>query len=73
MHTLKAVITTTHTKVLNLVKSLSFLSKLTMFAFAISILPVLFIGSFSYFTSSKEIQKMLTKAKWNLFYKLPQM
>lgn len=45
---------------------LSFLSKLTIFAFAISTLPVLFIGSFSYFTSSNEIQKNVNKNKMEL-------
>ncbi|MEK4326320.1 AraC family transcriptional regulator [Paenibacillus sp. FSL R7-0312] len=51
-------------------KHLSFLSKLTMFAFAISILPVLFIGSFSYFTSSKEIQKNVNESKMELILQI---
>lgn len=51
-------------------KHLSFLSKLTMFAFAISILPVLFIGSFSYFTSSSEIQKNVNESKKELILQI---
>ncbi len=45
---------------------ISFLSKLTIFAFVISTLPVLFIGSFSYFTSSNEIQKNVSRSKMEL-------
>jgi AraC-like DNA-binding protein len=52
--------------VLNGVKSLSFLSKLTMFTFVLSTLPVIFIGSFSYFTSSNEIQSNVNKGKMEL-------
>lgn len=51
-------------------KHLSFLSKLTMFAFVISTLPVLFIGSFSYFTSSKEIQKNVNQSKKELILQI---
>ncbi|AOZ94707.1 helix-turn-helix domain-containing protein [Paenibacillus crassostreae] len=47
-------------------KSLSFLSKLTIFTFVLSTLPVIFIGSFSYFTSSTEIQKSVNKGKMEL-------
>lgn len=47
-------------------RHLSFLSKLTLFAFMISTLPVLFIGSFSYLTSSNEIQKNVNKSKMEL-------
>ena len=51
---------------MNGVKSLSFLRKLTMFTFVLSTLPVIFIGSFSYFTSSSEIQKNVNKGKMEL-------
>lgn len=51
-------------------KHLSFLSKLTIFAFFISTLPVLFIGSFSYITSSKEIQKNVNKSKMELILQI---
>ncbi|MHA6533250.1 helix-turn-helix domain-containing protein [Paenibacillus sp. BAC0078] len=51
-------------------KHLSFLSKLTMFAFVLSTLPVLFIGSFSYFTSSKEIQKNVNESKKELILQI---
>nr|WP_249529564.1 AraC family transcriptional regulator [Paenibacillus brevis] len=37
-----------------------------IFTFAISTLPVLFIGSFSYFTSTKEIQKNVNQSKMEL-------
>ncbi|WP_114496189.1 helix-turn-helix domain-containing protein [Fontibacillus phaseoli] len=47
-------------------KPLSFLSKLTIFTFAISTLPVIFIGSFSYLTSSREIQKNVNQSKMEL-------
>ncbi|MEF2965453.1 AraC family transcriptional regulator [Paenibacillus sp. M1] len=47
-------------------RPLSFLSKLTIFAFVISTLPVLFIGSFSYLTSTKEIQKNVNESKMEL-------
>lgn len=47
-------------------RPLSFLSKLMIFTFAISTLPVLFIGSFSYFTSTKEIQKNVNQSKMEL-------
>jgi AraC-like DNA-binding protein len=52
------------------VRPLSFLSKLTMFAFVISTLPVLFIGSFSYLTSSKEIQKNVNNSKMELILQI---
>ncbi len=51
-------------------RHLSFLSKLTIFAFFISTLPVLFIGSFSYITSSKEIQKNVNKSKMELILQI---
>lgn len=51
-------------------RPLSFLSKLTMFAFVISTLPVLFIGSFSYLTSSKEIQKNVNNSKMELILQI---
>ncbi|GIO41055.1 AraC family transcriptional regulator [Paenibacillus apis] len=47
-------------------RPLSFLSKLMIFTFAISTLPVLFIGSFSYLTSTKEIQKNVNQSKMEL-------
>ncbi|GGH18989.1 helix-turn-helix domain-containing protein [Paenibacillus segetis] len=47
-------------------RPLSFLSKLTIFTFVISTVPVLFIGSFSYLTSSNEIQKKVNKSKMEL-------
>lgn len=47
-------------------RSLSFLTKLTIFAFILSALPVLFIGVFSYITSSDEIQKHVNKGKMQL-------
>jgi AraC-like DNA-binding protein len=52
------------------VKHLSFLSKLTLFAFVISTLPVVFIGSFSYLTSSSEIQKNVNKSKMELILQI---
>ncbi|MEK5026092.1 AraC family transcriptional regulator [Paenibacillus sp. FSL M7-1046] len=51
-------------------KHLSFLSKLTLFAFVISTLPVVFIGSFSYLTSSSEIQKNVNKSKMELILQI---
>ncbi|ASA20456.1 AraC family transcriptional regulator [Paenibacillus donghaensis] len=51
-------------------RSLSFLTKLTLFAFVISTLPVLFIGSFSYLTSSREIQKNVNKSKMELILQI---
>ncbi|WP_150269015.1 helix-turn-helix domain-containing protein [Paenibacillus tepidiphilus] len=51
-------------------RHLSFLSKLTLFAFVISTLPVLFIGSFSYLTSSREIQKNVNKSKMELILQI---
>lgn len=47
-------------------RPLSFLRKLMIFTFAISTLPVLFIGAFSYFTSTKEIQKNVNESKMEL-------
>lgn len=52
------------------VRPLSFLSKLMLFAFVISTLPVLFIGSFSYLTSSNEIQKNVNKSKMELILQI---
>ncbi|WP_151737035.1 helix-turn-helix domain-containing protein [Paenibacillus tengchongensis] len=51
-------------------RHLSFLSKLTLFAFVISTLPVLFIGTFSYLTSSREIQKNVNKSKMELILQI---
>ncbi|MBM6995335.1 AraC family transcriptional regulator [Paenibacillus sp. DXFW5] len=47
-------------------KPLSFLSKLMIFTIAVSTLPVLFIGSFSYLTSTREIQKNVNQSKMEL-------
>ncbi|SFT05049.1 helix-turn-helix domain-containing protein [Paenibacillus sp. BC26] len=47
-------------------RSFSFLTKLTFFCFLLSTLPVLFIGIFSYVTSSNEIQKDVNKGKIQL-------
>ncbi|QKS45556.1 helix-turn-helix domain-containing protein [Paenibacillus cellulosilyticus] len=47
-------------------KSLTFLSKLTIYGFLLSTLPVLFIGIFSYFTSSNEIQSHVNQGKQQL-------
>ncbi|WP_281888500.1 AraC family transcriptional regulator [Paenibacillus sp. YYML68] len=47
-------------------RSLSFLSKMILFSFLLSSLPVIFIGSFSYFTSSNEIQKNVNESKQQL-------
>lgn len=51
-------------------KHLSFLSKLTLFTFVISTIPLLFIGSFSYLTSSSEIQKNVNKSKMELILQI---
>lgn len=47
-------------------KPLSFLSKLMIFTIAVSTLPVLFIGTFSYLTSTREIQKNVNRSKIEL-------
>lgn len=51
-------------------KHLSFLSRLTLFTFVISTLPVLFIGFFSFLTSSREIQKNVNKSKMELILQI---
>jgi hypothetical protein len=47
-------------------RSISFLTKMTIFGFLLSTIPVLLIGSFSYVTSSKEIQDHVSKGKMQL-------
>jgi AraC-like DNA-binding protein len=53
-------------KVLAIMRSFSFLTKMTFFGFLLSTIPVLLIGSFSYFTSSNEIQDHVNKGKLQL-------
>lgn len=52
------------------VRSLSFLSKMTIFGFLLSTLPVIFIGAFSYLTSSNEIQKNVNASKLMLIMQI---
>ncbi|THF83489.1 helix-turn-helix domain-containing protein [Cohnella fermenti] len=47
-------------------RSLSYLTKMTIFGCLLSMLPVLFIGYFSYATSSREIQKHVNQGKLQL-------
>lgn len=51
-------------------RSLSFLSKMTIFGFLLSTLPVIFIGAFSYLTSSNEIQKNVNSSKLMLIMQI---
>ncbi|WP_168123929.1 helix-turn-helix domain-containing protein [Paenibacillus sp. HB172176] len=51
-------------------RSLSFLSKMTLFGFLLSTLPVIFIGAFSYATSSNEIQKNVNDGKLQLIMQI---
>ncbi|WP_083676111.1 helix-turn-helix domain-containing protein [Paenibacillus sp. FSL H8-0548] len=51
-------------------RSLTFLSKMTIFGFLLSTLPVIFIGSFSYVTSTKEIQKNVNAGKMQLIMQI---
>ncbi|MFD0673296.1 helix-turn-helix domain-containing protein [Cohnella sp. GCM10027633] len=51
-------------------RPLSFLTKMTVFGFLLSTLPVLFIGIFSYVTSSAEIQKDVNKSKIQLLVQI---
>ncbi|WP_229263890.1 cache domain-containing protein [Cohnella cholangitidis] len=51
-------------------RSFSFLTKMTIFGFLLSTLPVLFIGIFSYATSSSEIQNHVNKGKLQLLYQI---
>ncbi|WP_245809744.1 helix-turn-helix domain-containing protein [Cohnella massiliensis] len=51
-------------------RSTSFLTKLTVFGFLLSTLPVLFIGLFSYATSSREIQSHVNKGKIQLLIQI---
>ncbi|MCY9661236.1 AraC family transcriptional regulator [Paenibacillus chondroitinus] len=46
--------------------NLSFLSKMTIFGFLLSTLPVIFIGAFAFMTSSNEIQKNVNEGKMQL-------
>lgn len=51
-------------------RSLTFLSKMTIFGFLLSTLPVIFIGAFSYVTSSNEIQKNVSAGKMQLIMQI---
>lgn len=51
-------------------RSLTFLSKMTIFGFLLSTLPVIFIGAFSYMTSSNEIQKNVNAGKMQLIMQI---
>lgn len=51
-------------------RSLSFLTKMTIFGFLLSTLPVLFIGIFSYVTSSSEIQKDVNRSRIQLLVQI---
>ena len=51
-------------------RSLTFLSKMTLFGFLLSTLPVIFIGAFSYVTSSNEIQKNVNDGKMQLIMQI---
>jgi AraC-like DNA-binding protein/sensor histidine kinase YesM len=52
------------------VRSLTFLSKMTIYGFLLSTLPVIFIGAFSYATSSNEIQKNVNAGKMQLIMQI---
>lgn len=51
-------------------RSLSFLTKMTIFGFLLGTLPVLFIGIFSYLTSSREIQAHVNQGKTQLLVQI---
>lgn len=51
-------------------RSLTFLGKMTIFGFLLSTLPVIFIGAFSYATSSNEIQKNVNAGKMQLIMQI---
>ncbi|ACT00461.1 AraC family transcriptional regulator [Paenibacillus sp. JDR-2] len=51
-------------------RSFSFLTKMTIFGILLSTLPVLFIGIFSYVTSSSEIQKDVNKGNYQLLVQI---
>lgn len=51
-------------------RSLSFLSKMMIFGILLSTLPVIFIGAFSYVTSSNEIQKNVNAGKMKLIMQI---
>ncbi|MEW9702517.1 AraC family transcriptional regulator [Paenibacillus sp. SI8] len=51
-------------------RSLSFLSKMTIFGFLLSTLPVIFIGAFAFVTSSNEIQKNVNEGKMQLIMQI---
>jgi len=53
-------------EVLTMMRSFSFLTKLTVFGLLLSTVPVLMIGLFSYATSSNEIQKYVNEGKIQL-------
>ncbi len=63
-------IITTSGWVLDIVRSLSFLSKMTIFGFLLSTLPVIFIGAFAFVTSSNEIQKNVNEGKMQLIMQI---
>ncbi|MCM3786000.1 helix-turn-helix domain-containing protein [Neobacillus mesonae] len=50
--------------------SLSFLSKMTIFVLLLSTIPVIFIGVFSYITSSQEIQRNVNNSKMQLIMQI---
>ncbi len=47
-------------------RSLSYLSKMTIFAFLLSTIPVVFIGAFAYVTSSGELKRHVNEGKMQL-------
>ncbi len=52
------------------VRSLSFLSKLTIFGFLLATVPVIFIGAYAYVTSAGEIQKNVSAGKIQLLMQI---
>ncbi|MDQ6418743.1 helix-turn-helix domain-containing protein [Paenibacillus sp. LHD-117] len=51
-------------------RSLSFLSKMTIFGFLLGTLPVIFIGAFAYMTSSSEIQENVVNGNRQLLMQI---
>ncbi|RUS45023.1 helix-turn-helix domain-containing protein [Cohnella sp. AR92] len=51
-------------------RSISYLTKMTVFGCLLAMLPVLFIGWFSYATSTKEVQKHVNEGKMQLLYQI---
>ncbi|MBB6729934.1 helix-turn-helix domain-containing protein [Cohnella zeiphila] len=51
-------------------RSSSFLTKMTAFGFLLSMVPVLFIGLFSYATSAREVQSHVNKGKEQLLIQI---